>query len=72
MCQTTERGESAVAAERTHLIHILTHAGVRPSLLTGFALSDDNAHGPNEKLHLPTWRKGIEAVIRFLDEMTNA
>lgn len=40
-----------------------------PSLLTGFGLSDDNAHGPNEKLHLPTWRKGIEAIIRFLDEM---
>lgn len=40
-----------------------------PSLLTGFSLSNDNAHGPNEKLHLPTWRKGIEAIIRFLEEM---
>lgn len=57
----TGGGISAVAQLREEL-------GI-PSLLTGFALSDDNAHGPNEKLHLPTWRKGIEAVIRFLDEM---
>ena len=37
-----------------------------PSLLTGFGLPDDQIHGPNEKLHLPTWRKGIDATIRFL------
>ncbi len=39
------------------------------SLLTGFGLPDDNIHGPNEKLHLPTWRKGIEAIIHFLYEL---
>jgi len=22
-------------------------------------------HGPNEKLHLPTWYKGIDALIHF-------
>jgi acetylornithine deacetylase/succinyl-diaminopimelate desuccinylase-like protein len=32
----------------------------------GFALQDDNAHGPNEKLHLPTWERGIEALVHFL------
>ncbi len=31
----------------------------------GFGLPDDNYHSPNEKLHLPTWRKGIEACIHF-------
>jgi acetylornithine deacetylase/succinyl-diaminopimelate desuccinylase-like protein len=36
------------------------------SLLTGFALPDCDAHSPNEKLHLPTWYKGIDALIRFL------
>ena len=35
------------------------------SLLTGFGLPDDNVHSPNEKLHLPTWAKGIEAFTRF-------
>jgi acetylornithine deacetylase/succinyl-diaminopimelate desuccinylase-like protein len=35
------------------------------SLLTGFALPDDNAHSPNEKLHLPTWRKGMQALALF-------
>jgi acetylornithine deacetylase/succinyl-diaminopimelate desuccinylase-like protein len=35
------------------------------SVLTGFGLPDDNVHGPNEKLHLPTWYKGIDATIHF-------
>lgn len=36
------------------------------SVLTGFGLPDDNLHAPNEKLHLPTWQKGIEALVHFL------
>lgn len=32
----------------------------------GFSLQDDNAHAPNEKLHLPTWERGIEALVHFL------
>jgi acetylornithine deacetylase/succinyl-diaminopimelate desuccinylase-like protein len=35
------------------------------SVLLGFGLPDDNLHAPNEKLHLPTWRRGIEAYARF-------
>jgi acetylornithine deacetylase/succinyl-diaminopimelate desuccinylase-like protein len=35
------------------------------SVLTGFGLPDDNLHAPNERLHLPTWRRGIEALIHF-------
>ncbi len=31
----------------------------------GFGLPSDNVHGPNEKLHLPTWHRGIEALIHF-------
>ncbi len=31
----------------------------------GFSLPDGNMHGPNERLHLPTWRRGIETFIRF-------
>lgn len=37
-----------------------------PSVVTGFGLPDDNLHAPNEKLHLPTWYKGIEALVEFL------
>jgi len=33
----------------------------------GFGLPDDNFHGPNEKLHLPNYRRGMEAYIRFFD-----
>jgi acetylornithine deacetylase/succinyl-diaminopimelate desuccinylase-like protein len=35
------------------------------SLLTGFGLPDDNIHSPNERMHLPTWYKGIEAFTHF-------
>jgi acetylornithine deacetylase/succinyl-diaminopimelate desuccinylase-like protein len=35
------------------------------SVNIGFGLPSDNMHGPNEKLHLPTWRKGIAALIHF-------
>lgn len=36
------------------------------SILTGFSLPGDRVHGPNERLHLPTWERGIDAVTRFL------
>ncbi len=36
-----------------------------PSVLTGFGLPDDHAHSPNERLHLPTWYRGMKAVTRF-------
>jgi acetylornithine deacetylase/succinyl-diaminopimelate desuccinylase-like protein len=35
------------------------------SVLTGFGLPDDRIHSPNEKLDLPTWRKGVHALIHF-------
>jgi acetylornithine deacetylase/succinyl-diaminopimelate desuccinylase-like protein len=35
------------------------------SVLTGFSLHDDNFHGPNEKLHLPTWAKGMKTLVHF-------
>jgi len=35
------------------------------SINSGFSLPDDNLHSPNEKLHLPTWYNGIDALIHF-------
>jgi acetylornithine deacetylase/succinyl-diaminopimelate desuccinylase-like protein len=35
------------------------------SVITGFGLPDDNIHSPNERLHLHTWERGIQALIRF-------
>ena len=39
------------------------------SILLGFGLPDDNLHSPNEKLHLPNFDRGVEAYIRFFDEV---
>jgi acetylornithine deacetylase/succinyl-diaminopimelate desuccinylase-like protein len=38
----------------------------KASILVGFGLPDDNLHAPNEKLHLPTWYRGIDVLIHFL------
>ncbi|HLJ50362.1 MAG TPA: dipeptidase [Bryobacteraceae bacterium] len=38
-----------------------------PSVMMGFGLPDDNLHAPNEKLHLPNFYRGIEAVARYLE-----
>ena len=39
-----------------------------PCVLMGFGLPDDNLHAPNEKLHLPNFFRGIEAVEKFLEQ----
>ena len=38
------------------------------SVLVGFGLPDDNLHAPNEKIHLPTFHRGVEAFIHFLSQ----
>lgn len=35
------------------------------TLNTGFSMPDDNMHSPNEKLHLPTWYRGIDTFIHL-------
>ena len=42
------------------------------SVNIGFGLPTDNMHGPNEKLHLPTWYKGIDALIHYFFNLENA
>ena len=43
-----------------------------PCILMGFGLPDDNLHAPNEKLFLPNFFRGIEAVEYFLEESAKA
>jgi acetylornithine deacetylase/succinyl-diaminopimelate desuccinylase-like protein len=40
-----------------------------PSVMMGFGLPDDNLHAPNEKLYLPNFFRGIEAVMRYLERL---
>jgi acetylornithine deacetylase/succinyl-diaminopimelate desuccinylase-like protein len=44
------------------------HLGI-PSVLAGFGLPDDNLHSPNEKLFLPNFYRGIEAIMRYLEKL---
>ncbi len=39
------------------------------SVVCGFGLPDDNIHAPNEKMHLPTWYRGIDAAIHFFSNL---
>jgi acetylornithine deacetylase/succinyl-diaminopimelate desuccinylase-like protein len=39
-----------------------------PIILLGFGLPDDDIHAPNEKISLPNFFRGIETIIRFLQE----
>ena len=38
-------------------------------ILMGFGLPNDNAHAPNEKIHLPNFYRGICTAIHFLDQL---
>ncbi len=53
-----EGGSIPVVADMRNILGV-------ESVLTGFGLPDDNLHAPNEKLHLPTWYRGIETLIHF-------
>src|SRR6266702_48577 len=41
-----------------------------PTLMMGFGLPDDNLHAPNEKFHLANFHRGIESIIRFLENVS--
>jgi acetylornithine deacetylase/succinyl-diaminopimelate desuccinylase-like protein len=47
--------------------HLQRHFDV-PIILMGFGLPDDDIHAPNEKISLPNFFRGIETVIRLLEE----
>jgi acetylornithine deacetylase/succinyl-diaminopimelate desuccinylase-like protein len=47
------------------VVQLQKHLDVE-SVLSGFGLPDCDAHSPNEKLHLPTWYRGIDTLIHFI------
>ena len=53
-----EGGSVPVVAQMQRLLGV-------ESVCTGFGLPDDNLHAPNERQHLPTWYRGIEAMVHF-------
>ena len=47
------------------VVALLQNAIGAESVLFGSSLPEDNVHAPNERLHLPTWYKTIDAIIHF-------
>lgn len=39
------------------------------SIMLGYGLPDDALHSPNERFYLPNFYNGIEATLRYLDEI---
>ena len=60
-----EGGSVPVVAQMQSLLGI-------ESVLTGFGLPDDNLHAPNEKVNVPTYYLGIDAMIRFISLLGKA
>jgi acetylornithine deacetylase/succinyl-diaminopimelate desuccinylase-like protein len=50
-------------------VGLLQGALGHPPLLLGFALPDDGAHAPDERLHLPTFWSAIDTSIVLLGEL---
>lgn len=48
------------------VVAMVQHILKAESVIVGFGLPDDNLHAPNEKIHLPTFHRGVEAFIHFL------
>jgi acetylornithine deacetylase/succinyl-diaminopimelate desuccinylase-like protein len=51
------------------IVSVFDRAMGIPSVMMGFGLPDDNLHAPNEKLYLPNFFRGIEAVARYLEKL---
>ncbi|MDJ0623942.1 MAG: dipeptidase [Desulfocapsaceae bacterium] len=59
-----EGGSIPITALFDSILHI-------PVVLMGFGLSDDGAHGPNEKFSLNQFYKGMDTVADFLGRLRN-
>ena len=59
---TREGGSVPIVAKFDRVLKV-------PTVLFGFGLPDDNLHAPNEKFHIPNFYKGIETVIRFIQQI---
>ncbi|MFN2113706.1 MAG: dipeptidase [Anaerolineales bacterium] len=46
------------------VVHVQQTLGV-DSVNIGFSMPGDNMHAPNEKIHLPTFYKGTQALVHF-------
>jgi acetylornithine deacetylase/succinyl-diaminopimelate desuccinylase-like protein len=50
---------------------IQTHLGI-DTIVLGFGLPSDRAHGPDERLHIPTFLRGVRTSIHLLARLPDA
>jgi acetylornithine deacetylase/succinyl-diaminopimelate desuccinylase-like protein len=50
------------------IVAALHHGLGMPVVLLGLALPDDHQHAPDERLHLPTFWRGVATATAFLPE----
>jgi acetylornithine deacetylase/succinyl-diaminopimelate desuccinylase-like protein len=43
-----------------------------PLVITGFNQAEDGAHGPNENMSLLYFHRGVEFMLRYMDELSRA
>jgi acetylornithine deacetylase/succinyl-diaminopimelate desuccinylase-like protein len=60
-----EGGSIPVVAQMQELLGV-------GSVVAGFGLPDDNLHAPNEKIHLPTWYRGIDTIVHFFYNLSES
>ncbi|MBY0589108.1 dipeptidase [bacterium] len=52
------------------IVHDITMTLGAAVTMIGFGLPDDRPHGPDEKLHLPNFHRGIEMAIHYFHEVS--
>jgi acetylornithine deacetylase/succinyl-diaminopimelate desuccinylase-like protein len=50
-------------------VSVLGSALGAASVLMGYSLPDDNIHSPNERFYVPNLQRGVEAYVRFFENV---
>jgi acetylornithine deacetylase/succinyl-diaminopimelate desuccinylase-like protein len=53
-------------------VELLSRTFDRPPVLLGLGPADDGAHGPDERIHLGDWGKGVDAATCFVELLSRS
>ena len=72
MAQLTPASDAARHYSRAHteqFRHELHELMRLPVIMMGYRLDDDGLHGPNERLSIEMFHRGVETAIVYLEEL---